>query len=524
MKNKLRLYEFSSKVKCYSDDICTKLMFIEYDVGKFMLNSFEKETRISKTTRGIPQAIDSAIRQDYFRVNTLSSGRIALTGRYLEDDWVVLAVSDQLAGRPNEVYRYFCVQSLTEEVDPMLSLIDWYLLEKPRFNPDPKRNFQTREIPASSPKHQGEKSKFQELILNVLQKTKNGGQETIFENSSLELEELREIIANLPLEERKSFTWALNAANPISLIRSKNFRLVEYFKLNQGELQKYVCIVPPRLASLPVEIIPSLGGREEQIQLIKNNLKNIPKKPSEILSIIKIFFEQNLEQNVVQSIFDDREIADLIYNNSSDNKGLILLILQAVLLPNRVSNLAEFIYECSSCPNRIDAQKQINNIDNWERQLRRDLEKQLENLIKNQKDISQEFYIFMDKLYEGVWLCLNQISDKKYQQFLARQKQKQGLWDYILTNQVRIDFYNYLFNSKNPTDAVQKVQRFFENFKCLDETKRELVLNVWEGDEIFNLLRKQQVVISGCLSDRASEILNEMREQGIGQGLGDRFS
>ena len=460
--SKLKLYEFSSGVQASYNSYLGSWEFREYEVGQFMLNSFTLDSNIKKTSRGIPESIDFSIRHHYFKVKSPSYGKVALTGRYLDDNWVVLAVADQLAGRPNELYRFFCVQSkLTDEVDPMLFLIDWYIANKPRFDFDRDRDLQIRKISASSPYSKQVKSDREQYIIEALLTQQ---QPTESPNIDLKTEELRNIIAHLPIENRKSFTWALGASNFITL-KSGKFNLVQ----NSEEILWIKSISSPFW--------------DTSKEFIKKELEKLSNLHDsyQIFEIIKNLFECNFPQEIWKNVFDNMDLDKLMKGQAIKEKNILFLVIQAIFCPERITDLVNFYQDC----------KQYQNIiADFESKIRVSLKTELNNLSQSNeglfKDINSHISKLLENLCEGTWICLNDSLNSHGNiktSFLLREKENQSLWTYVLTNQVRIDFYNYLYNNEDKYILSKSAKTFFVNFQKIDEKLALDFLNFFGKDD-----------------------------------------
>lgn len=466
--SQLKLYEFSSGVQASYNSNLRSWEFKKYEVGQFMLNSFDLDSSINKTSRGIPEAIDFAIRYHYFKVMSPSYGKVALTGRYLDDNWVVLVVADQLDGRPNELYRYFCVQSkLTDEVDPMLSLIDWYIAKEPRFDfARSEQDLKIIEIPASSPSPQQASSNLEKNIIEALLTQQ---QPTESPNIGLKIEQLRNIIAHLPtIEKRESFTWALGASNFITL-KSGKFNLVQN---SEGSLW-----IKPISLYVP-------GTRDTEF--IKKELEKLSNLHDsyQIFKIIKNLFEGNFPQEIWKSVFDNMGLDKLIKRQSPQEKYILFLVIQAIFCPERITDLINFYQNHKHYQNIVA---------DFESKIRVSLKTELNNLIQGNeklfKNINPPISKLLENLCEGTWICLNDSLNSHINiktSFLLREKENQSLWTYVLTNQVRIDFYNYLYKNEDKYILSESAKTFFVNFQKIDKKLALDFLNFfWKNDPLI---------------------------------------
>jgi hypothetical protein len=306
----ITLYEFSSGVNVDKNGD-----FIDYQVGKYIRNSFRKSDKVSSgqilTQNGIPISIFNSIAKGELDVKASSIERCAYAGRHL-DGWFVVVVADRLPGRANEVSRYFCVETHENE-ESTIALLYWIYHEQPRFVATfPEDAPYPLLIDSVSRENLSvELSKYEEELLSILEKTSTNYYTINSPLERLNLNKIFNIINEFASRDLKytCFSWAIDARNASALKYDKVFKLI-------SDSGGSVCHICPIKIPVILNIKEELSGfDEESITIV-----DLAKKIERLSTLLIKSYNKNSGEEIIQILHE------LLCKNLEEYKSKFLYI------------------------------------------------------------------------------------------------------------------------------------------------------------------------------------------------------
>ena len=501
------VYEFSSGVvprpNLGKDRHEQPWEFAEYRVGEFTHNSFEFDTPYERDkhdlseTHNIPKSLESAIRNQFLQTKT-TYPNFVLTGRYVKE-WAVLTVCDQLAGRANEVYRYFCVHRDECSKTPMLDLVDWYLLyvmeyKQPlRVDPDPNRSSEIYRAQI-----QEQNVGIDDRVVNIKnavikhQYLQYDAQRTLQKHDNFCIQTLgaiRSILSELSTKQERSVSWAINVPDLELVKRSNKFNLIQ-------SIQDVWLSFPLKDQVLDASV--NFAAIEKQLDRVASqSSKNLVK-----------LFQLIPESQVIKfgSIFDDMGLPQKL--NRPNDVSIRLLVLQGIFAPERLTSLGSFI-----ATQGINS-KQVKTLRRFESAL---FQRYIEHHPVSKKVVDKYNFCarILKLLYQGIWISLLESfqpakSSKYIQEFLLFERRKlevlsgktskdtvktPGFWNHVISTQIRADFHEYIYhvnrNGRTPEQSgLSELAKTFFSRLDLRQLKNQshslrFLYKFWDDDPVI---------------------------------------